>query len=194
MVSWEQLEGACAACRRCGLCETRRNVVIGDGARESRILFIGEGPGEQEDLQGRAFVGPAGQLLDRMLACIGLDRGQVYIANVVKCRPPRNRDPLPEEQAACLPYLRAQVRLIRPQVIVCLGRIAAQAVIRPDFRITREHGQWVERKGYWLTATYHPSALLRDPSKKRDAYEDLKKLKSKLKELGIPPAPHREDT
>ncbi len=194
MVSWEQLEGACAACRRCGLCETRRNVVIGDGARESRILLIGEGPGEQEDLQGRAFVGPAGQLLDRMLACIGLDRGQVYIANVVKCRPPRNRDPLPEEQAACLPYLRAQVRLIRPQVIVCLGRIAAQAVIRPDFRITREHGQWVERKGYWLTATYHPSALLRDPSKKRDAYEDLKKLKSKLEELGIPPAPHREDT
>lgn len=194
MVSWEQLEGACAACRRCGLCETRRNVVIGDGARESQILLIGEGPGEQEDLQGRAFVGPAGQLLDRMLACIGLDRGQVYIANVVKCRPPRNRDPLPEEQAACLPYLRAQVRLIRPQVIVCLGRIAAQAVIRPDFRITREHGQWVERKGYWLTATYHPSALLRDPSKKRDAYEDLKKLKSKLEELGIPPAPHREDT
>lgn len=194
MVSWEQLEGACAACRRCGLCETRRNVVIGDGARESQILLIGEGPGEQEDLQGRAFVGPAGQLLDRMLACIGLDRGQVYIANVVKCRPPRNRDPLPEEQAACLPYLRAQVRLIRPQVIVCLGRVAAQAVIRPDFRITREHGQWVERKGYWLTATYHPSALLRDPSKKRDAYEDLKKLKSKLEELGIPPAPHREDT
>ena len=194
MVSWEQLEGACAACRRCGLCETRRNVVIGDGARESRILLIGEGPGEQEDLQGRAFVGPAGQLLDRMLACIGLDRGQVYIANVVKCRPPRNRDPLPEEQAACLPYLRAQVRLIWPQVIVCLGRVAAQAVIRPDFRITREHGQWVERKGYWLTATYHPSALLRDPSKKRDAYEDLKKLKSKLEELGIPPAPHREDT
>lgn len=193
MVSWEQLEGACAACRRCGLCETRRNVVIGDGARESRVLLIGEGPGEQEDLQGRAFVGPAGQLLDRMLACIGLDRGQVYIANVVKCRPPRNRDPLPEEQAACLPYLRAQVRLIRPQVIVCLGRIAAQTVIRPDFRITREHGQWVERKGYWLTATYHPSALLRDPSKKRDAYEDLKKLKSKLEELGIPPAPHRED-
>lgn len=193
MVSWEQLEGACAACRRCGLCETRRNVVIGDGARESRILLIGEGPGEQEDLQGRAFVGPAGQLLDRMLACIGLDRGQVYIANVVKCRPPRNRDPLPEEQAACLPYLRAQVRLIRPQVIVCLGRVAAQAVIRPDFRITREHGQWVERKGYWLTATYHPSALLRDPSKKRDAYEDLKKLRSKLEELGIPPAPHRED-
>ena len=193
MVSWEQLEGACAACRRCGLCETRRNVVIGDGARESRVLLIGEGPGEQEDLQGRAFVGPAGQLLDRMLACIGLDRGQVYIANVVKCRPPRNRDPLPEEQAACLPYLRAQVRLIRPQVIVCLGRVAAQAVIRPDFRITREHGQWVERKGYWLTATYHPSALLRDPSKKRDAYEDLKKLRSKLEELGIPPAPHRED-
>lgn len=193
MVSWEQLEGACAACRRCGLCETRRNVVIGDGARESRILLIGEGPGEQEDLQGRAFVGPAGQLLDRMLACIGLDRGQVYIANVVKCRPPRNRDPLPEEQAACLPYLRAQVRLIRPQVIVCLGRVAAQTVIRPDFRITREHGQWVERKGYWLTATYHPSALLRDPSKKRDAYEDLKKLRSKLEELGIPPAPHRED-
>ena len=193
MVSWEQLEGACAACRRCGLCETRRNVVIGDGARESRILLIGEGPGEQEDLQGRAFVGPAGQLLDRMLACISLDRGQVYIANVVKCRPPRNRDPLPEEQAACLPYLRAQVRLVKPKIIVCLGRIAAQVIIDPEFRITRQHGIWVERKGFWLTATYHPSALLRDPSKKRDAYEDLKKLRSKLEELGIPPAPHRED-
>ncbi len=185
MVSWEQLERACAVCGRCGLGRTRTHVVIGDGARESRVMLVGEGPGEQEDLQGRAFVGPAGQLLDRMLACIGLDRGQVYIANIVKCRPPHNRDPLPEEQAACLPYLRAQVRLIRPQIIVCLGRIAAQAIIRPDFRITRERGQWVERKGYWLTATYHPSALLRDPSKKRAAYEDLKSLRAKIGELGL---------
>ena len=147
------------------------------------FCWWGEGPGEQEDLQGRAFVGAAGKLLDKMLASIGLDRTQVYIGNVVKCRPPHNRDPRPEEQTACLPFLRAQLLLVQPKIIVCLGRIAAQAIIRPDFRITREHGIWVERVGYWMTATYHPAALLRDPDKKRDAYEDLKKIRAKLDEL-----------
>ena len=185
MVNWETLEAACHGCRRCVLGETRTNVVVGDGAKQADIMLIGEGPGEQEDLQGRAFVGPAGQLLDKMLACIGLDREKVYIANIVKCRPPHNRDPKPEEETACLPYLRAQVRLVQPKIIVCLGRIAAQVIIDPEFRITRQHGIWVERKGFWLTATYHPSALLRDPSKKRDAYEDLKLLRAKIDELKI---------
>ena len=183
MITWERLDEACHSCGRCGLCQTRHNVVIGDGARDAKIMLVGEGPGEQEDLQGRAFVGPAGQLLDKMLACIGLDRTQVYIANIVKCRPPHNRDPHPDEQTACLPFLRAQLKLVQPKIIVCLGRIAAQAIIRPDFRIIREHGRWEERVGYYLTATYHPSALLRDPSKKRDAYEDLKKIRAKLDEL-----------
>lgn len=183
MVTWEQLEGACQSCQKCPLWQTRTNVVTGVGNREAEVLFVGEGPGEQEDLRGEPFVGPAGQLLDKMLAAIGLDRKQVYIANVVKCRPPHNRDPLPEEQAACIHYLRAQTRLIRPKIIVCLGRIAAQAIIRPDFKITRERGIWEERKGFWLMATYHPSALLRDPSKKRDAWEDLKSLRRKMEEL-----------
>ena len=183
MVTWEQLEGACRSCKKCPLWTTRTNVVTGVGNREADVLFVGEGPGEQEDLRGEPFVGPAGQLLDKMLAAIGLDRRQVYIANVVKCRPPHNRDPLPEEQAACIRYLRAQTRLIRPKIIVWLGRIAAQAIIRPDFKITRERGIWEERKGFWLMATYHPSALLRDPSKKRDAWEDLKSLRRKMEEL-----------
>ena len=183
MVTWEQLEGACRSCKKCPLWTTRTNVVTGVGDREADVLFVGEGPGEQEDLRGEPFVGPAGQLLDKMLAAIGLDRRQVYIANVVKCRPPHNRDPLPEEQAACIHYLRAQTRPICPKIIAWLGRIAAQAIIRPDFKITRERGIWEERKGFWLMATYHPSALLRDPSKKRDAWEDLKSLRRKMEEL-----------
>lgn len=167
MISFEELEKRCLDCHRCDLCNTRNNVVIGNGNKKADIMFIGEGPGEQEDLRGEVFVGPAGQLLDKMLKCIDLDRKEVYIANIVKCRPPKNRDPKQEEQIACLPYLRAQVKLIHPKIIVCLGRIAAQVIINPNFRITREHGSWEERVGYWLTATYHPSALLRDPSKKR---------------------------
>ena len=150
-------------------------------------MFIGEGPGRQEDLQGLPFVGPAGQLFDKMLAAIDLDRSQVYICNVVKCRPPQNRDPEDDEKAACLPLLRAQVALVKPKIIVCLGRIAGQVVLKPNFRITREHGIWEERKGYHLSATYHPSALLRDPAKKRDSWEDMKKLRQKIIDLGILP-------
>ena len=185
MVSWNELENYCNNCNRCKLAKTRTNVVIGDGSKNAAIMFIGEGPGEQEDLQGLPFVGPAGQLFDKMLAAIDLDRSKVYICNVVKCRPPRNRDPEDDEKTACLPLLRAQVSLIKPKIIVCLGRIAAKEVIKPDFRITREHGIWEERKGYWLSATYHPSALLRDPAKKRESWEDLKKLQQKIIELGI---------
>ena len=144
---------------------------------------MGEGPGEQEDLQGEPFVGAAGQLLDRMLDLVGLGRRNCYIANIVKCRPPRNRDPLQTEQDACIGFLRAQTRLIQPKVIVSLGRISAMRLIRPDFRITREHGQWVEKNGIWMMAMFHPSALLRDPTYRPDAYRDLLSLQSKVREV-----------
>lgn len=183
MKSWETLEGACLNCRKCRLWETRTNVVIGVGNRNVDIMFVGEGPGQQEDLQGEPFVGPAGKLLDKMLASIGLDREKVYIANIVKCRPPGNRDPHDDEQEACMNYLRYQLMLVKPKIIVCLGRIAATAIIDKDFKITRQHGQWTERKGYWFIATYHPSALLRDESKKRPAWEDLKLIRAKLDEI-----------
>lgn len=184
MKSWETLEGACLNCRKCRLWETRTNVVIGVGNRNADIMFVGEGPGQQEDLQGEPFVGPAGKLLDKMLASIGLDREKVYIANIVKCRPPGNRDPHDDEQEACMNYLRYQLMLVKPKIIVCLGRIAATAIIDRDFKITRQHGQWTERMGYWFIATYHPSALLRDESKKRPAWEDLKLIRAKLDEIG----------
>ena len=140
----EELKRECLGCRRCGLCETRTNVVFGVGAPDAEVMFIGEGPGEQEDLQGEPFVGRAGKLLDDMLELIDLDRSRIYIANMVKCRPPKNRDPLPEEQAACSEWLERQIALIRPKIIVCLGRISAMRFLGPDFRITREHGQWVD--------------------------------------------------
>ena len=186
-MDWNELEKLCLGCRRCKLAGGRRQVVIGDGNRQADIMLIGEGPGRQEDEQGLPFVGAAGQLLDKMLAAIGLNRDLVYIANVVKCRPPGNRDPEEDEKEACLPLLRWQVSLVRPKIIVCLGRISAQEIIKPDFRITREHGIWTERKGFALIATYHPSALLRDPSKKRAAYEDLLKILARARELGILP-------
>lgn len=183
MKNWETLEGACLNCQKCDLWRTRTNVVIGKGNKNADIMFIGEGPGEQEDLQGYPFVGPAGQLLDKMLGAINLSIDDVYIANVVKCRPPHNRDPKEEEQQACMNYLRYQFKLVEPKIVVCLGRIAAQAIIDKDFRITRQRGQWLERKGYWFTATYHPSALLRDAEKKRPAWEDFKSIRNKYEEL-----------
>ena len=182
--TWEELKSACENCHRCELCETRTNVVVGVGNENAEVMFIGEGPGENEDLQGEPFVGRAGKLLDKMLASIGLDREKVYIANIVKCRPPGNRDPHDDEQEACMNYLRYQLMLVKPKIIVCLGRIAATAIIDKDFKITRQHGQWTERKGYWFIATYHPSALLRDESKKRPAWEDLKLIRAKLDEIG----------
>lgn len=180
--SWESLKSDCAQCTRCELCRTRRSLVFGVGAPNAAVLFVGEGPGEQEDLRGEPFVGPAGKLLDTMLELIDLDRSRVYIANVVKCRPPHNRDPLPEEIAACGEWLRRQTALIRPQIVVCLGRVAAKALIDPEFRITREHGVWHERDGVLYMATYHPSALLRDPDKRPEAFEDLRTLRQALRE------------
>lgn len=179
-MDWETLEKQCAACSCCGLRRTRTNLVFGDGNRKADIMFVGEGPGEQEDLQGIPFVGPAGKLLDDMLSIIDLDRTSCYIANVVKCRPPRNRDPEAEEQDACFNFLREQIELVHPKIIVCLGRIAAMRLIRPDFRITREHGMWFQGGEVWLTAIYHPSALLRDPSKRPETFDDLLEIRDRL--------------
>ena len=184
MLEWTELEKTCHNCTKCGLCETRNNVVFGVGPRNADVMFIGEGPGEQEDLKGEPFVGAAGMLLDDMLSIIDLGRDNCYIANIVKCRPPRNRDPLETEQDACIGYLRNQVALIQPKIIVCLGRIAAMRIIRPDFRITREHGRWVEKNGVWMSAVYHPSALLRDLTKRPETFDDLLSLREKIKEAG----------
>ena len=184
MLDWNALEKTCASCTRCGLCETRHNMVFGVGERTADVMFIGEGPGEQEDLQGEPFVGPAGKLLDDMMAIIDLDRTNTYIANIVKCRPPRNRDPLETEQDACIDYLRNQVALIQPKIIVCLGRIAAKRLIDSEYRITRQHGEWIQKGGVWMTAIYHPSALLRDVSKRPETFEDLLAIREKIRETG----------
>ncbi len=183
MLSWEALEEACQSCNKCALCETRKSVVFGVGRRDAEVMLIGEGPGEQEDLQGEPFVGTDGKLLDDMLAVIGLDRSKIYIANVVKCRPPNNRDPLNLEQSACVGYLRNQVALIRPRILVALGRIAAQRIIDENFKITADHGKWHEKNGFWLMGIYHPSFLLRDVTKRPAAFEDLKRLEHKIIEI-----------
>ena len=182
MDSWEALKTECAACRKCQLCRTRTNLVFGVGREDAEVMFIGEGPGEQEDLQGEPFVGPAGKLLDDMLRMIDLDRSKVYIANMVKCRPPQNRDPLPEEQKACSDWLIRQINLVRPRIVVCLGRIAAMALIDPEFRITRMHGDWYDKGGRRWMAMYHPSALLRDPSKRPETFMDLRALRKEIRE------------
>lgn len=185
MLNWDEIEEAVRGCEACRLCSGRHNAVPGEGRRDADIMLIGEGPGEQEDFSGRPFVGPAGQLLERMLASIGLGRGDVFIGNVVKCRPPRNRQPERDEAEACLPYLRAQVALVRPRIIVLLGATAARHAISPDIRITRDRGTWYEKDGVWMMVTYHPSALLRDASLKRAAWDDLRNVRDKAIELGI---------
>ncbi len=183
MSKLEELRAECLECRRCKLCETRTNVVFGTGNEHADVMFIGEGPGENEDLQGEPFVGRGGKLLDDMLELIDLDRSQVYIANMVKCRPPKNRDPLPEEQSACAGWLNRQLELIDPKLIVCLGRIAAMRFIRSDFRISREHGQWFDVNGRRVMALYHPAALLRDPHKRPETFEDLKRIRAAIDAL-----------
>ncbi len=180
MDTWDKLKHDCADCRRCSLGDTRQHLVFGDGNPEAEVMFIGEGPGEQEDIQGVPFVGPAGQLFDKMMEMIDLDRKKVYIANIVKCRPPRNRDPLNVEQDACREWLSRQVQLINPKIIVCLGRISAQAIIKQDFRITKEHGEWFNIDGRRVMATYHPSALLRDVSKRPEAFMDLRAIRKEI--------------
>lgn len=177
---WQELYDRCAACKKCPLSETRTNCVFGVGNKNADIMFVGEAPGEQEDLSGTPFVGRAGQLLDKFLYAVDINREDVYIANILKCRPPKNRDPLPAEEDACIDYLREQVRLVRPKVIVCLGRIAAMRLIKPDFKITKEHGEWFEKGNFLMTAVYHPALLLRDPRRKEEMLVDMKKIKEKV--------------
>lgn len=183
-MNWEELLTSCSECTHCELAKTRTNCVFGTGNKNAELMFIGEAPGEQEDLSGVPFVGRAGQLLDKFLFAVDISRDDVYIANILKCRPPKNRDPLPNEEDNCIGYLREQVALVSPKIIVCLGRISAMRLIKPEFKITKEHGTWFRKGGYLMTAVYHPAALLRDPRKKEDMLEDMKKIKEKLYELG----------
>ena len=183
MENLQELYEKCAACHGCALGETRTNCVFGVGNPNADLMFVGEAPGEQEDLSGTPFVGRAGQLLDKFLYAVDISREDVYIANILKCRPPKNRDPLPAEEDACIDFLREQVRLIRPKIIVCLGRISAMRLIKPDFKITKEHGQWFEKGQFLMTAVYHPALLLRDPRRKEDMLADMKAIKEKLDSL-----------
>lgn len=183
MQTWEELKKECLACRECPLCEDRTQVVFGQGDEHAEVLFIGEGPGAEEDKQGLPFVGRSGQFLNDCLAMIGLRRESVYIANIVKCRPPQNRDPLGTEQDICIKWLRRQTALIKPKIIVCLGRIAAMKIIRPDFKISQEHGKLFERGGYLLTATFHPAAVLRDPRRRPEVFEDFENLRKTIESV-----------
>lgn len=183
VMTWEELLDYCSRCQRCALAQTRKNVVVGRGNRNASILFVGEGPGAQEDEQGIPFVGQAGKLLDLALEACGFPPDLYYIANVVKCRPPQNRNPLREETEACMPYLREQFRLIKPKIVVCLGSVASVALIGPEAKITAVRGTWIEKKGTYFTATYHPAALLRDESKKIFMWRDLKAVQERLHEI-----------
>ncbi len=181
--SWSQLLADCQACTACELHKSRTNCVFGVGNTGADILFVGEAPGENEDKTGTPFVGRAGQLLDKFLFAVDIPREDVYIANILKCRPPKNRDPLPAEEDACMEFLRRQVRLLRPKIIVCLGRISAMRLIKPDFKITKEHGEWFDRGSFQITAVYHPALLLRDPRRKEEMLTDMKRIKEKLDAL-----------
>lgn len=172
-----EINERCLSCDLCSLGQTRTNLVFGVGNENADIMLVGEGPGEQEDLKGEPFVGPAGKLLDTMLELIGLDRSKVYIANVIKCRPPRNRDPLPGERKACRPWLDEQIAAVNPKIIICLGRYAAMDLISDQFRISVEHGEWFTVGGRRMMAIYHPSALLRDESKRPETFADLVKIR-----------------
>ena len=181
-ISWHALNEEILSCARCPLAAGIKNKVPGQGNQDARLMLIGEGPGAQEDQQGIAFIGAAGQLLTRMLAAIHLNRDEVFISNVVKCRPPNNRVPQPAEMEACLPYLRAQTALVRREILLLLGATAMQAVLGPGKRITQCRGQWTLSKGVFIMPTYHPAALLRDPSKKREVWQDLQAVRAKLDE------------
>ena len=181
MMDWESLRDTALHCTACKLCQGRNHVVFGVGNPKAEIMFIGEGPGQHEDEQGEPFVGRSGQLLDKYLFAIDLDRSKnCYIANIVKCRPPQNRDPLPAESEACMPWLREQFRLLKPKIVVCLGRIAAQRMIRKDFSVTKEHGQLYEKGGILFMGTFHPAALLRSPQNKPAAFADFTALRDNI--------------
>ncbi|MDL2215850.1 uracil-DNA glycosylase [Ruminococcaceae bacterium OttesenSCG-928-N02] len=180
------LKQTCAACTKCALCEGRTNTVFGTGPLTAEVMVVGEGPGQNEDEQGQPFVGRSGTLLDTYLNSVGFSRQEnVYITNIVKCRPPGNRDPKTEEREICLPYLREQYKILRPKIVICLGRIAAQCLIRPDFAVTREHGTFTEKGGVFFMGTFHPAALLRNPNNKPAAFNDFAALREKALKLGI---------
>lgn len=179
--NWEQLEQECMKCKKCKLCQTRNNVVFGVGNRDADLMFIGEGPGADEDIQGLPFVGKAGKLMNMAFDILGLKRDDVYIANVVKCRPPSNRNPEDDEAMACLNYLRNQVILVKPKIIVLLGSVALKNILGKEYGITSSRGKWIEKKGILYMPTWHPAALLRDENKKIDFINDLKLVMEKLK-------------
>ena len=182
----DELEIKCKNCTKCDLCEGRTNLVFGIGKKDADIMLIGEGPGENEDLQGQPFVGRSGQLLDKFLASVDLSRDKnVYIANMVKCRPPKNRDPKPEEQYMCINWLRKQFKIIKPKIVVCVGRISAQKLIDKNFKVTQQHGQFIDKNGTLFMGTYHPAAILRNPNNKEFAFADWLALRDKIDELGI---------
>lgn len=182
----DELEIKCENCTKCDLCEGRTNLVFGVGKKDADIMLIGEGPGENEDLQGQPFVGRSGQLLDKFLASVDLSRDKnVYIANMVKCRPPKNRDPKPEEQDMCINWLREQFKIIKPKIIVCVGRISAQKLIDKNFKVTQQHGEFIDKNGTLFMGTYHPAAILRNPNNKEAAFGDWLALRDKINELGI---------
>ncbi len=178
--NWEQLEEQAKQCKKCRLCKNRNNVVFGTGNKNTRLMFIGEGPGADEDIQGIPFVGKAGKLMNRAFEAIGLKREDVYIANIVKCRPPSNRNPEEDEANACLNYLRNQVILVKPQIIVLLGSVALKNILGKEYGITASRGKWVEKKGILYMPTWHPAALLRDETKKIDFIRDLQEVLIKL--------------
>ena len=182
----DELEIKCKNCTKCDLCEGRTNLVFGVGKKDADIMLIGEGPGENEDLQGQPFVGRSGQLLDKFLASVDLSRDKnVYIANMVKCRPPKNRDPKPEEQDMCINWLREQFKIIKPKIIVCVGRISAQKLIDKNFKVTQQHGEFIDKNGTLFMGTYPPAAILRNPNNKEAAFSDWLALRDKINELGI---------
>ena len=183
MYTLKQLEQICKKCRKCSLSATRKSVVFGEGNDAADIMFVGEGPGYNEDIQGRPFVGKAGQLLTKMINAINMRRGEVYITNIVKCRPPENRNPLESESDKCIEFLRWQVKLIKPGIIVALGAVSAKNIIRPDFKISKERGKWIEKSGINFIATYHPSYLLRNPAAKKEAWEDFKEIKKMTEKI-----------
>lgn len=181
-----ELKKECEACRKCELCESRSNIVFGVGNENADIMLIGEAPGENEDLQGQPFVGRSGKLLDEMTGEFGLFRNKnIYIANMLKCRPPKNRDPKPSEQELCLDWLKRQIEIIDPKIIVCVGRIAAQKLISKDFKVTKQHGEFVEIDGRLYTGTYHPAAILRNINNKPLALGDWEKITKTAKENGL---------
>ncbi len=181
--TWEQIETACAICQKCKLWKTRTNVVVGEGNKEANVMFIGEGPGADEDREGIPFVGKAGKLMNMAFDGLGIQREQVYIANIVKCRPPGNRNPEEDEVLSCLDYLRSQVLLVKPKIIVLLGSVALKSILGKEYGITASRGKWIEKKQILYMPTFHPAALLRDESKKIDFWRDLKEVRRRMEKI-----------